>query len=122
MGVYQVLANGNHTLVASGANDVTAFGTTAGQDGTLRTFPLSASFTTTPGTLYGIAFLFVGASTGPVIASRSFNSSFGLRYAAGTMRGDPLAAYMNSQTDLPTSIAPAALATSGVQYWIEAAV
>lgn len=100
MGVYSVASNGDHTLVASTASDTALFA--AAITGYTRSF--QASFTKVAGARYAAVVLVVTAATAP-----NFVGLLGsIEFSAASV----LATRLDSQTDLPASIAVGSLLTN----------
>lgn len=119
--IYQILPNGTHTLITSTPNDITAFGASASDDGKILGRANSASWTPVSGGLYALAFLFIGAGTGPAMARVSISSDTAFRYSAGTLLGEPYSSFLDSQSGFPSSVSPSTLTGSGTRLWTEVA-
>lgn len=121
VGLYKVLANGAHTLVAATANDPTLFGAVGADDNKLVSRALTAPYLAEASGLYALACLFVGPSNGPLVGAQAMHSDYGFRWVGGTLAAEPIASYMNGQADLPASIAAGAVSSSGARIWGEIA-
>lgn len=102
IGVYSVAANGDHTLVASTASDTALFAAA----NTAYTRSFAASFTKIAGQRYAVCVIVVTAAALPTFV--------GLPGAAGEFGVAPaLSTRVDSQSDLPSSIAAGSLLTNG---------
>lgn len=99
MGVWAVNTDGSLTPVASTANDTTLFATIQ----TRYTRALTTPFTKTAGQRYVAGALVVTAAAAPVVAGHNVSSDF---YTAAAPR---IGYRLDSQTDLPGSVAAASL-------------
>lgn len=106
-GVYSVADNGDLTLVAAIANDITLFASAL----TAYTRALTASFSKVVGQRYAVGILVVTAVTAPMV----LGNANGVASEMG--QAPKLAAVFNGQTDLPASITNAqAVDTGTLQY------
>lgn len=100
-GLYSVDGSGNLTLIGSTASDTTLLRTNA----TTYTKALQAAVSTVAGTRYAVAILVVTGSSVPSVSGKQGH--------ANQFNAEPrLSASLNSQTDLPASIAVGSLVDS----------
>lgn len=100
MGIYSEALTQDLTLIASTPNDTTLFATAS----TMYTKALSATVDLTIGSRYAAAMLIITGATAPTIAA-------GQTVEPGIL--PRLMASVPTQTDLPSTVAPASLSTSG---------
>ncbi len=109
MGLYSVAGNGDLTLVASHASDTALFNSTSGK----FTKALTASYALTVGQLYAAAVLVVTGATVPLLLGNTITTGDVFSAAPRT------SAAVNSQTDLPSSIAVGSLSNSSNDVYME---
>jgi len=108
IGLWSVAANGDLTLVASTANDTTLFAGTV----TAYTRSWSAPYAKVAGQRYAIGALVVSATTMPTFGGSQVTYS-----AEGGSVAPVMGAVINSQADLPSSVAVGSLAASGQRLY-----
>lgn len=110
VGLYSVASNGNLTLVASIDNDTTMWASS----NTEYEKALSASYTIVGGQRYAAAALVVTGTTPPNL--------FGIVPAHGSSavlaRNPRLSGFVNSQTDLPATVANGSITNSTTSLWV----
>jgi hypothetical protein len=102
IGIYSVADNGDLTLVASTVNDTTLFATAT----TLYTKALQVPFTKVRGQRYAVGVLIVSGVATPTFHGYAFT------LGASVIIEPKLSAIVNTQADLPSSVANGSLAAS----------
>ncbi len=110
VGIYEVADNGDLTLVASSANDVTLW---VGSTFAEYESALSAPYAVAAGSRYAVGRLCVTAGTAPNMAAASSN----LPSATTLARAPRLTGKVAAQADIPASISAAAVLGTGGRHW-----
>ena len=111
VGIYSVAANGDLTLIGSCSNDTSLFAAA----NTRYVRALSASYSAALGQRYALAVLVVTAAATPTFVGIATNSVLAASFATSPR----VTAALNSQSDLPASVAAGSLGTTNLGVYGE---